>query len=178
MLEDAMRNDIKLQINWDRLIRQYVSNETIVNVDGVAGKTVTGRRSHYIVEERIINAERINANSVLNTRLNDHIDLSFGASFQKQKNNYYKEVNDLLGGEFYIDLNQFAERDYPLDPNANQNDLNRPNRILAVGDRFGYDYDMHINKIAAWGQGVFKFSKLDLFLAAELSRTHSGEWVM
>ncbi|MGQ0738235.1 MAG: TonB-dependent receptor [Bacteroidota bacterium] len=173
MLEEAMRNDIKLrQINWDRLyLANISSNETIVNVDGVAGKTVTGRRSHYIVEERIINAERLNANSVLNTRLNDNIDLSFGASYQRQKNNYFKEVNDLLGGEFYVDLNQFAERDYPLNPNANQNDLNRPNRILKVGDRFGYDYDMHINKIAGWGQAVFKFSKVDLFLAAELSRT-------
>jgi hypothetical protein len=27
-------------------------------------------------------------------------------------------VNDLLGGEFYADVNQFAERDFPTNPDA------------------------------------------------------------
>lgn len=173
MLEEAMRNDINLrQINWERLyLSNYASNETIVNADGISGNNKTGRRSHYIIEERVINTRRINANSVLNTKVGDNVDLTFGASYQSQKNNYHKKVDDLLGGEFYVDLNQFAERDFPLNPNANQNDLNRPNRILAVGDRFGYDYDMNINKMAGWGQGVFKFNKVDFFLAGEISRT-------
>lgn len=173
MLEEAMRNDINLrQVNWDKLyLANFGSNETIANANGIAGNTITGRRSHYIIEERVINSSRINANSVLNTRVGDNIDLTFGASYQSQKNNYHKKVDDLLGGEFYVDLNQFAERDFPLNANANQNDLNRPNRILAAGDKFGYDYDMNINKMAGWGQGVFKFSKVDFFLAGEVSRT-------
>ncbi len=173
MLDQVMRADINLrQVNWNKLyLANYASNETIQNANGIAGNNVTGHRSHYIIEERVISTERLNASSTLNTRLNDHIDLTFGASFQSQANNYFKKVNDLLGGDFYVDLNQFAERDYPLNPNVNQNDLNRPNRILAKGDRFGYDYDMHINRIAGWGQGVFKYNKFDFFLAGELSRT-------
>jgi hypothetical protein len=35
-----------------------------------------------------------------------------------KKNNYYEKLIDLLGGEFFVDLNQFAERDFPNDPNA------------------------------------------------------------
>ncbi|MEQ1676369.1 MAG: TonB-dependent receptor [Chitinophagaceae bacterium] len=172
-LEEAMRNDVNLrQVNWEKLyLANFASNESIQNANGIAGNTVTGRRSHYIIEERVINTKRLNFNTVLNTRVGDHLDLTFGASYQQQNNNYFKKVDDLLGGEFYVDLNQFAERDYPLNTNANQNDLNRPNRILAVGDRFGYDYDMHINKAAAWGQGVFKFNKVDFFLSGEFSRT-------
>ena len=53
------------------------------------------------------------------------------------RNHYYQQLNDLLGGEFYVDLNQFAERDFPNDPNAAQNDLNNPNRIIRVGDKYG-----------------------------------------
>ncbi|MFM2138816.1 MAG: hypothetical protein RJA57_1123 [Bacteroidota bacterium] len=172
-MADAMRQDVNLrQINWDKLfLANQISNETVFNADGIPGNNVTGRRSRYILEERVIDAQRINANTVLNTRVGDHIGLTFGASYQNLRNNYFKRVNDLLGGEFYVDLNQFAERDFPLNPNANQNDLNRPNRILKAGDRFGYDYDMHISKIAAWGQGVFKFSKVDFFLAGEFSQT-------
>lgn len=172
-LQQVMSSDINLrQVNWARLyLANYGSFETINNANGIAGNSVSGRRSHYILEERIINTQRMNFNSVLNTRVSENIDLTFGASYQQQNNNYYKKVNDLLGGEFYVDLNQFAERDFPTNPDANQNDLNRPNRILHVGDRFGYDYDMHINKAAAWGQGVFKYNKLDFFLAGEYSRT-------
>jgi len=172
-LEQAMRSDINLrQVNWNALYLANRSNvESINNANGVQGNTVTGLRSRYIIEERVINTKRLNFNSVLNTRLSDIVDLSFGASYQQQKNNYFKEVDDLLGGEFYVDLNQFAERDYPNNPDANQNDLNRPNRILHAGDRFGYDYDININKGAAWAQGLFKFTKVDFFLASEISRT-------
>ncbi len=118
-----------------------------------------------------MNTSRANVNSVLNTSIAKNIDFTAGASYQYQKNHYYKEVNDLLGGDFYVDLNQFAERDFATDPKANQNDLNRPNRILKVGDEFGYNYDINIKHAAAWMQAVVKFRKIDFFLAAEHSYT-------
>lgn len=172
-LYNLMKNDINYrQINWQNLYNvNRASVATINNVDGVAGNSVTGHRSRYIVEERVINTQRFNANTVINTKLSDNIDFTAGASYQMQNNHYYKKVNDLLGGEFYVDLNQFAERDYPTDNNANQNDLNHPNRILHVGDKFGYDYNINISKIAGWAQGVFKFNKVDIFLAGQLSYT-------
>jgi hypothetical protein len=80
-------------------------------------------------------------------------------------------VEDLLGGDFYVDVNQFAERDFAVSADATQNDLNNPNRILFVGDRFGYNYDINIQRAAAWGQMQMKFSKWDVFLATELSNT-------
>ena len=172
-IEAEWRNneDVR-QVNWHRLYEvNRASFETIQNVNGVAGNTVSGRRSRYVIEERVTNTKRLNFNTVMNTKVNENIDLTFGASYQNQNNNYYKEVNDLLGGEFYVDLNQFAERDFPSNPSANQNDLNRPNRILKEGDRFGYDYNIHINRAATWAQGVFKFNKVDFFIAGELSDT-------
>jgi hypothetical protein len=87
------------------------------------------------------------------------------------RNHYFKRVDDLLGGDFYVNLNQFAERDFPNNSAANQFDADHPNRILRQGDRFGYDYDMAVRRSAAWIQGVFKFNRLDLFLSAEGSQT-------
>jgi len=169
----AMKADINLrQINWDRL---YLANsnsfETINNANGIAGNTVSGRRSRYVLEDRVINATRFNFNSVLNTRVNNNIDVTAGVSYQQQNNRYFKRLNDLLGGEFYLDLNQFAERTFPNDPTVNQNNVDAPNRILKVGDKYGYNYEMHINRSAAWTQGVFKYNKFDFFLAGELSYT-------
>ena len=169
----AMQNDInKRQINWQGLYEVNRNSFSIIqNANGIAGNTVSGKRSRYIQEERIIDTRRLNFNSVFNTSIGNNTELTGGLSFQAQTNNYYKEVEDLLGGEFYVNLNQFAERDFPSNTTANQNDLITPNRILYKGDKFGYDYDITIRKSAAWLQSVFKFKKVDFFIAGEISNT-------
>ncbi len=169
----AMRNDVNLrQINWDRLYNvNRAMNDAIPNANGIAGNTVRGRRSRYILEDRVINTTRYNFNTTLNTTIGNHIDFTAGLTYQHQKSNYYKEVNDLLGGDFYVDVNQFAERDLIADPNASQNDLNNPNRILKTGDKFGYNYDINTTRASGWMQGVFKFRKVDFFISAEHSYT-------
>lgn len=173
MLYDLMKADINTrQINWQRLYDVNRSSMATINdANGISGNSVTGRLSRYIVENRIINTQRFNANSVINTKFGNHIDFTGGASYQMQKNHYYKTVNDLLGGDFYVNLNQFAERDFPINNVANQYDMDHPNRILHVGDKFGYDYNINISKIAAWAQGSFKFNNVDFFVAGTVSQT-------
>ena len=170
---NAWRNNTDVsQINWNRFYDvNKGSLETFKNVDGIAGNNITGLRSHYIVEDRIINTKRFSFNSVVNTRIGNHVDVTGGLVYQLQKNNYYKRVNDLLGGEFYVDLNQFAERDFPSNVSAIQNNLDKPNHILRVGDKFGYNYDIHIQKASAFIQTVLKFNKIDLYGAFEFSNT-------
>ncbi len=173
MLYDLMKSDIHYrQINWQNLYNvNRASYASIENADGIPGNTVSGRRSRYIIEERVINTHRLNLNSVLNTRFGDFVDFTAGISYQMQNNHYYKEVDDLLGGDFYVNLNQFAERDFPTDNSANQFDLDHPNRILREGDRFGYNYDIHLSKLSGWAQAVVKRSKFDFFLAGQLGST-------
>ena len=160
------------QINWDGLYNaNYNSKATITNANGVPGNTVTGNRSVYILEERITHTDRFNFNTTYNTSVNKHVDITAGFTYEGQKNNYYKKVNDLLGGTFYVDVDQFAERDFQSNPSAGQNDLNHPNRILRAGDKFGYNYDIDIRKATGWIQTNVKFHSIDFFLAAENSYT-------
>ncbi len=169
----AMQNNVNLrQINWDALYNaNYANKETIRDVNGIPGNNVTGNRSLYIVEERVTNTRRFNINTTLNATINKHIDLTAGLNYASQKNNYYKKLNDLLGGAFYVDRNQFAERDFGNSQTANQNDLNNPNRIVHEGDKLGYNYNINIQKAAAWVQAVVKFHNLDFFVSAEHSYT-------
>lgn len=165
-------NPDALQISWAHLYDvNRGSYETISNANGIPGNVVSGNRSHYIVEERIIDTKKGNFNAVLNTRLSNHVDFTGGASMQQQKNHYFKEIDDLLGGDFYVNLNQFGERDNPGNPDAGQYDLDHPNRILHAGDKYGYDYDMDIVKSALFMQSVFKYNKVDFFIAGEVSQT-------
>jgi hypothetical protein len=98
--------------------------------------------------------------------------LSAGISWQWQAGRYYKKINDLLGGEFYVDWNQFADRDAGATGEAIQNDLNRPNRILVTGDKYGYDYSVITQRANAWGQLIHTKKWVDIFAAAELSLTN------
>lgn len=157
-------NESTRQINWNNIYdANRSSNETF--------NGTTGRRSRYILSESVNNSQRYNFNTVFNSRIAKNIEFTAGASYQSQKNNNYKKIADLLGGDYFADLNQFAERSYPNNPDADQNDLNRPNRIVHVGDRYSYDYNITINKAATWIQTVFKFKRIDFFLAGELSNT-------
>lgn len=170
--QEMMSDVNKRQINWDALYRtNYAANDVVRNVNGILGNDVQGRRSRYIIEERIINTTKYNFNSTLNSAITENISFTAGITYQSQNNHYYKEMEDLLGGEFYVDVNQFGERDFPTNPGASQNNLNMPNRIIGVGDKFGYNYDINIKKGSAWLQGVFKFRKFDVFVASEHSYT-------
>lgn len=170
---DLFTNDESArQINWENLYNTNREHtETIYNADGIEGNNVTGKRSLYVLQDRVTNSQKINFNTVINSRLSEHADISAGISYQWQQNHYYQQMNDLLGGEFYVDLNQFAERDFPNDPDAAQNDLNNPNRIIKNGDKYGYNYNIHISRAAAWLQNVFRYNHFDFFAALEVSET-------
>jgi TonB dependent receptor len=169
----AFKDDVNVrQVNWDGIYNvNYASNDIVTDANGIKGNTVSGRRSKYIIEDRNIYTSRLNVNSVFNASLASNIEFTAGASYQYQKNEYYKNVNDLLGGAFYLDVNQFAERDFRSDPLAPQNNVLAPNRILREGDKFGYNYNIDLHKTAFWAQSVFKFKKIDFFLAAEHTYT-------
>ncbi|MCB9284469.1 MAG: TonB-dependent receptor plug domain-containing protein [Lewinellaceae bacterium] len=172
-VEEAFKNDENVrQLNWDYMYNvNYGSVETVENANGIDGNTVTGLRSKYIVEERRYDSKEFNFNTVLEHFLTDRITLNGGLGYRVYQGDYFKVVDDLLGGEFYLDIDRFAETDFPDNPDAKQNDLNTPNRILKVGDRFGYDYNPNIRKGFVWGQSVFSYPKVDFFLGGELSTT-------
>src|SRR5690606_5806189 len=82
--------------------------------------------------------------------------------YLNERVHYYRKLDDLMGADFYIDFNRFALRDFPNNPNAGQNDLNNPNRLVYEGDIFGHNYYVQTNRAMAWGQGIYSTSRIDL----------------
>ncbi|MEO7530803.1 MAG: TonB-dependent receptor [Sediminibacterium sp.] len=171
---DAMKNNISLrQINWDHLYEVNRNNtETLQNADGIVGNSFSGLRAHYLLEQRVVRLQRAGINMVYNTKLHTTLTFNAGASIQIQRSHYYKKIDDLLGSDYSVDWNQFAERDFPNNDLVIQNDLNRPNRILRKGDVYGYDYVINTNKAVAWAQVSGSQKKIDFFGAAEFSYTN------
>ncbi len=159
------------QIDWDGM---YFANSknlaTIQNVDGEAGKNYTGFRSKYILEEAHSDPRMLGINARVSNKFTDKITLTGGINAYKYKSQNYKVIDDLLGGEFWVDIDQFALRDF-ADEDAAQSDLNHPNRIVKEGDRFGYDYDIHKNVVDLFGQVEITQPKYDVYAAINLNNT-------
>jgi hypothetical protein len=146
-------NENVRQVDWDHLY----------DVNYHSGDTAA-----YVIEDRITDAKIFTFNTIYNKTVSDHTDFSAGASYQLQNSEYYKELKDLLGGKFFVDLNQFADQTIPGNI---QNNLDNPNRRIYVGDKYGYDYEAHVMQLSGWAQGLFKFNKIDFFGALQLSNT-------
>ena len=161
------------QLDWDHF---YFANSknlyTLDNVNGT-GTSLTGNRSKYIIEEQRQDVYDYGFNSTLTHKLNDKLTLSGGVKGSIYKSKNFKVVDDLLGGDFWVDIDQFAERDI-ADPDAAQTDLNNPNRAVKVGDKFGYDYDININTFNLYAQLDGTSAKIDWFLGT--SATYTSFW--
>ena len=43
-----------------------------------------------------------------------------------------------------MDLNEFAERDFPTNPQAGLNNIDDPNYLVYEGEEFGYNYNARV----------------------------------
>ena len=148
------------QINWARL---YMANE--LEKQSGSGNAL------YKVEEHHNNQMLFSFNSTLNTRLSEHISFTAGIDAKTAKGMHYKTISDLLGADYFVDIDQFALRDFKQDENMKQNDLNNPNRKVTVGDRFGYDYNIYVNSADVWLQNTHGYKKWDIYYGFSIGYT-------
>lgn len=160
-----------LQIDWDRF---YFANGknlyTVHNVDGESGNDVTGNRAKYIIEEGRTDIDQAGFNSTYSNQVNENIKLSGALNMRFYKGHHYQTVVDLLGGDYWLDIDQFAERDFS-DPSIAQNDLDNPNHIAKEGDIIGYDYVANINSHDIFAQAQFVYPKVDFYTSGKFEYT-------
>ncbi len=171
--EQWRTNDSYRQINWDAL---YFANSkflyTVNDVDGIKGNDVTGFRSKYIIEDRRNDKSQLQVNGDFTSFLNNNITLYGGFNLNFYKGHQYKTIDDLLGGQYWLDIDKYAAGDPFKIPAAAQSDLNHPNRLVKEGDIFGYDYDANIQSQSAFGEASFSYRKVDFYLGAQFSHTN------
>lgn len=178
MVADAWRNGYTLnpdgervpfdrQINWDALYQaNYLAN---MQQEGLPYSERKG--SVYVFENRVSNQFQFHLNSNINHRINDQMSLQGGVQLNYTSADYFKTVRDLLGGEFWRDIDTFAERDFPTDPDVLQNDLNNPNRRVKEGDHFGYDYTINAVQVTGWLQNMITLPQWDINYGLKMQYT-------
>ena len=164
------RDDKATQIDWDALYAANYANN-VNNPDGSARYMV--ERRHNDIQEAVANANYRNTSV-------DHLTTTVGLELKASQGIHYKTVDDLLGGNQWIDVDPFAERDIKelatnigltqADiENVKQNDLRNPNAAVGKNDRFGYDYRINMLGAKLWAQNEWSWNALDLYYALQLS---------
>lgn len=140
------------QIDWNAM---YIANQNSAN---------SGRSLYALYEDRT-DDKQLSANSILFSDLSDNIKLNAGANFRKLSSRNYQKMLDLMGGQYFSDIDPFYSGD------AAQSDLNNPNRAIQVGDTYGYNYKLYATVIDAFTQFKFSYNIIDFYLAQSFSRS-------
>lgn len=157
--EQWKTNEKVSQIDWNRIYQaNYLAN-------------LEGKQAVYTLEERRQDHTQFTYNLLVNREINTHVNYSGGLDLSSYTGHHFKVMNDLLGGNYWVDIDQFSQRDFSGNTIILQNDLRNPNRIIKVGDIFGYNYDIRVNTGDLWSQAEFSYNRFDYFIAANLSYT-------
>ena len=148
-----------VHMNWDRIYNVNQNSE--------------GGRSKYVQEER--RTDQLDLNLAVNFKYRpvDFLTVTGGLNGKINRTEYYKILADLLGGSYFIDVDNFADRDFAATPYVSQNDLdyylaNGSARILHAGDKYNYDYYAQIRNIEGWVSGRFVFGKFSANIGGRL----------
>ncbi len=149
------------QVDWTELYRDNLLN----NTDNPTGN------AKYAVERRHNDLMETALNSTYTNQISKELKLTAGVEGKMSKAMHYKTMDDLLGANQWIDIDQFSERDFPNNSSLMQNDLNHPNAKIGIGDVFGYNYDINIINASAFIQNEWVLPQVDLYYAAKVTST-------
>ncbi|MCH4551911.1 MULTISPECIES: TonB-dependent receptor [Aestuariibaculum] len=130
-------------IDFDRVIEENIAN-------GAAGSTdiiSSSRNSH----------EWYGLLSTYKNKINDQLTISGGLDGRYYIGSHWYEVDDLLGGQFFLD---------------NETDTFAYGKPLRVGDKYNKDYDGVVLRTGLFGQAEYQLTDaLNFFVAADISNS-------
>ena len=147
------------QLNWDGM---YYANKA-ANIQGV--DAMFYQQAYH--DDQLA----FSLNSTLTARLTKNSQLNLGFSLSTNKGFHYQTMEDLLGAKYFHNVNTYAIGEYDEKSNEVQYDLNNPNAEVKKGDRFGYDYNILVDKATAWAGYSVDLKRTHLFLAGRVGGT-------
>ncbi|OUR91595.1 TonB-dependent receptor [Flavobacteriales bacterium 34_180_T64] len=130
-------------IDFDTIVEENIANGAAGSTDVIS----SSRNSH----------EWYGILSTYKNRINDNLTISGGLDARSYIGHHWYQVDDLLGGQFYLD---------------NETDTFAFGKPLRVGDRYNKDYDGINVRYGLFGQAEYQVNEsLNLFMAADVSNS-------
>jgi len=146
------------QINWDQL---YYVNKQNSREDNTGAAMYYLQRYH---DDQL----SLSIASTLNKTFTNKATLNVGFNASTNKGMHYQTMDDLLGAARYYNVNSYLIGTYTPEASEVQYDLNDPYRVVKEGDRFGYDYNIRVNKGNLWATYAQDYANLHYFFSARL----------
>jgi len=127
------------QWNWDETIAMnqggagtyYVNKSELTKADG---------QSLGILRNSRNDQNTIGAISKFNYKINDELKITAGIDWRTAKIEHYREVRDLLGGEYYVKTS----------------DEFNPNEQVGLGDKIAYNFTNNVDWFGTFAQADYK----------------------
>ena len=148
------------QINWDRL---YYANRNI-NAEG-------GDAMYYVQAKHNDNLT-LTLSSTFNHQIDKDKKVNFGIMAGTNKGMHYQTMEDMLGANSFHNINTYIISDkYTADSPEADYDLNNSKAVVKEGDRFGYDYNIFVNKARLWTSYSQNIGRLNYTVAGKIGYT-------
>ena len=126
------------QLNWDKL---YESNRNA---------NIQGQDAIYYVQAYHDDQMALSLTSNLHRKLNEKLDLNCGITLSTNKGMHYQTLEDMLGANTLRHINTYIVGKYGESDSQAMYDMRDGGKYLKVGDTFGYDYNIFVNKATVW----------------------------
>ena len=186
--DSQIENYISGAINAIQVWNGYIDFDKMYSLnrreDPTTAEYAKGYRSNYMIEER--HTDQLDYNFAANTSIqfNSNHRLVAGLNARVNRTEYYSTVKDLLGGDYWLDIDKFAERDKGSDVLAYQNDVEYYKehghaRVVKEGEKYNYDYYAHLRQADVWAQYTLSLGGFSMNLGGEVGMTsmwRQGLW--
>lgn len=163
----SQRSEI-LQIDWDGM---YDANrnhlDSVRYFEDNQWRSRFGRQALYVQAADVVQSRNLYFRSHLLQQVGKSGQLAAAFCWNEHAAERYKVLLDLLGADYFIDLNDFARRQYPEQPELWSNDLQRYGFPLGKGDCYKYNYRLHTRSILSFVQFEQDFRRWTIFGGAE-----------
>ncbi len=131
----------------------YIDLDNIVAVNQAAA--AAGNESEAYLRASRNDHKWFGALSVITKDIGSNFVLSAGLDYRHYRGSHFREITNLLGGDYVI----------------NTSDVNNPNQIIGVGDKFAYNNDGIVNWIGGFAQGEYTLNDLTVFASVSASNS-------
>ena len=149
------------QVNWDRM---YYANSIMA---------ANGQDAMYYLQRAHDDQLMFSLATNLQKQLTKNSAFNGGLQLATNKGMHYQTMDDLLGNATFHNGNTYAVKDYGSASPYVFYDLNdgaEPKEVK-VGDKFGYDYNLLVNKAQLWGSYATDLKTVHLFVAGRVAGT-------
>ena len=147
------------QVNWGRM---YYANSLMA---------AEGLDAMYYVQRAHDDQLTFSLATKLEKQLTKNSSVNGGLQLARNIGMHYQTMDDLLGNAKFHNVNTYALKDYGSQSPYVFYDMNEGSepKEVKVGDKFGYDYNLLVNKAQAWASYATDLRFTHLFVAGRLA---------